>query len=146
MGPTTHRRDGAGGRRRRKQFPSHSVQSVFYSAFLNALEMYILYTILAALLSFFILKWLKKRRYCTDLKRLDGKTVLITGNVKKQQQQQHKRITDTTTHTFLSFFFFFFFFRWKFWRRQRDGRVPGDARRARGHCVSRRAQGRARGA
>ncbi|KAJ3580626.1 hypothetical protein NHX12_034324 [Muraenolepis orangiensis] len=41
--------------------------------------MYVLYTILASLVSFFILKWLKKRRYCTDLKRLDGKTVLITG-------------------------------------------------------------------
>ncbi|CAL8345889.1 unnamed protein product [Lota lota] len=41
--------------------------------------MYVLYTILASLVSFFILKWLKKRRYCTDLKRLDGKTVIITG-------------------------------------------------------------------
>ncbi|XP_029017201.1 retinol dehydrogenase 14 isoform X1 [Betta splendens] len=41
--------------------------------------MYFLYTILASLVSFFILKWLKKRRYCTDVKRLDGKTVLITG-------------------------------------------------------------------
>ncbi|CAL8248461.1 unnamed protein product [Merluccius merluccius] len=41
--------------------------------------MYVLYTILASLVSFFILKWLKKRRYCTDLKRLDGKTALITG-------------------------------------------------------------------
>ncbi|XP_076006729.1 retinol dehydrogenase 14 [Genypterus blacodes] len=41
--------------------------------------MYALYTIIAALVSFFILKWMKKRRYCTDLKRLDGKTVLITG-------------------------------------------------------------------
>lgn len=41
--------------------------------------MYVLYTIIASLVSFFILKWLKKRRYCTDLKRLDGKTVLITG-------------------------------------------------------------------
>ena len=43
--------------------------------------MYLLYTIIASLVSFFILKWLKKRRYCTDLKRLDGKTVIITGNV-----------------------------------------------------------------
>lgn len=42
-------------------------------------KMYILYTILASLVSFFVLKWLKKRRCCTDLKRLDGKTVLITG-------------------------------------------------------------------
>ncbi|XP_071339875.1 retinol dehydrogenase 14 [Trachinotus anak] len=41
--------------------------------------MYFLYTIIASLVSFFILKWMKKRRYCTDLKRLDGKTVLITG-------------------------------------------------------------------
>ncbi|XP_070760147.1 retinol dehydrogenase 14 [Enoplosus armatus] len=41
--------------------------------------MYVLYTIIASLVSFFILKWMKKRRYCTDLKRLDGKTVLITG-------------------------------------------------------------------
>jgi len=82
-------KDEAGGRR--KQF--HPIlYSLFYSAFLNVLEMYILYTILAALVSFFILKWLKKRRHCTDLKRLDGKTVLITGNVKQQQQQQqHKR-------------------------------------------------------
>lgn len=41
--------------------------------------MYVLYTIVASLVSFLILKWIKKRRYCTDLKRLDGKTVLITG-------------------------------------------------------------------
>ncbi|XP_070689496.1 retinol dehydrogenase 14 [Pempheris klunzingeri] len=41
--------------------------------------MYVLYTIIASLFSFFILKWMKKRRYCTDLKRLDGKTVLVTG-------------------------------------------------------------------
>ncbi|KAM9859001.1 retinol dehydrogenase 14 [Aulostomus maculatus] len=41
--------------------------------------MYALYTIVASLFLFFILKWMKKRRYCTDLKRLDGKTVLITG-------------------------------------------------------------------
>lgn len=41
--------------------------------------MYFLYTIIASLVSFFILRWLKKRRYCTDLKRLDGKTVLVTG-------------------------------------------------------------------
>ncbi|XP_056140202.1 retinol dehydrogenase 14 [Lampris incognitus] len=41
--------------------------------------MYFLYTVIASLVSFFILKWLKKRRYCNDLKRLDGKTVLITG-------------------------------------------------------------------
>lgn len=41
--------------------------------------MYVFYTVIASLVSFFILKWMKKRRYCTDLKRLDGKTVLITG-------------------------------------------------------------------
>ncbi|KTG43010.1 hypothetical protein cypCar_00032277 [Cyprinus carpio] len=41
--------------------------------------MYLLYTILSALLCFLILKWLKRRRYCMDVKRLDGKTVLITG-------------------------------------------------------------------
>ncbi|XP_055054765.2 retinol dehydrogenase 11 [Misgurnus anguillicaudatus] len=41
--------------------------------------MYLLYTILAALLCFLVLKWLKRRRYCMDVKRLDGKTVLITG-------------------------------------------------------------------
>lgn len=41
--------------------------------------MYVFYTILASLVFFFILKWMKKRRYFTDLKRLDGKTVLITG-------------------------------------------------------------------
>ncbi|XP_010785664.1 retinol dehydrogenase 14 [Notothenia coriiceps] len=41
--------------------------------------MYFLYTIIASLAVFFILKWLKKRRYCTDLRRLDGKTILITG-------------------------------------------------------------------
>ncbi|TKS78564.1 Retinol dehydrogenase 14 [Collichthys lucidus] len=41
--------------------------------------MYFLYTIIASFVSFFILKWMKKRRFCTDLTRLDGKTVLITG-------------------------------------------------------------------
>ncbi|KAM6944063.1 retinol dehydrogenase 14 [Lycodopsis pacificus] len=41
--------------------------------------MYFLYTIIASLVAFFILKWMKKRRYCTDVKRLNGKTVLITG-------------------------------------------------------------------
>ncbi|KAK3514873.1 hypothetical protein QTP70_033807 [Hemibagrus guttatus] len=41
--------------------------------------MYLLYTILAALLSFLVMKWMKRRRYCMDVKRLDGKTVLITG-------------------------------------------------------------------
>lgn len=41
--------------------------------------MYVLYTIVASLFAFFILKWMKKRRFCSDLKRLDGKTVLITG-------------------------------------------------------------------
>lgn len=41
--------------------------------------MYLLYTIVTALVCFLMLKWMKKRRYCTDIKRLDGKTVLITG-------------------------------------------------------------------
>ncbi|KAM8866407.1 retinol dehydrogenase 14 [Synchiropus picturatus] len=41
--------------------------------------MYALYTILASLVTFFVMKWLKTRRYCTDPKRLDGKTVVITG-------------------------------------------------------------------
>ncbi|KAJ0067905.1 hypothetical protein NL108_011687 [Boleophthalmus pectinirostris] len=41
--------------------------------------MYVLYTIIASLVCFLVLKWMKKRRYCTDSKRLDGKTVLITG-------------------------------------------------------------------
>ncbi|XP_016409477.1 retinol dehydrogenase 11 [Sinocyclocheilus rhinocerous] len=41
--------------------------------------MYLLYTILSALLCFLIMKWLKRRRYCMDVKRLDGKTVVITG-------------------------------------------------------------------
>lgn len=43
--------------------------------------MYLLYTILPALLSFLVMRWLKRRRYCTDVKRLDGKTALITGKV-----------------------------------------------------------------
>ncbi|XP_067262846.1 retinol dehydrogenase 11 [Chanodichthys erythropterus] len=41
--------------------------------------MYLLYTIISALLCFLTLKWMKRRRYCMDVKRLDGKTVLITG-------------------------------------------------------------------
>lgn len=41
--------------------------------------MYLLYTIISALVCFLILKWMKRRRYCTDIQRLDGKTVLITG-------------------------------------------------------------------
>ncbi|KAM7415697.1 hypothetical protein PAMA_017975 [Pampus argenteus] len=41
--------------------------------------MYVLYTIIVSLVSFLILKWMKKRRYCTDPTRLNGKTVLITG-------------------------------------------------------------------
>ncbi|KAL2092532.1 hypothetical protein ACEWY4_012330 [Coilia grayii] len=41
--------------------------------------MYVLCTVIAALVCFLILKWMKRRRYCTDVKRLDGKTVLITG-------------------------------------------------------------------
>ncbi|KAF4112807.1 retinol dehydrogenase 11 [Onychostoma macrolepis] len=41
--------------------------------------MHLLYIIFSALLCFLILKWMKRRRYCMDVKRLDGKTVLITG-------------------------------------------------------------------
>ncbi|XP_073695937.1 retinol dehydrogenase 11 [Garra rufa] len=41
--------------------------------------MYLLYIIFSALFCFLILKWMKRRRYCMDVKRLDGKTVLITG-------------------------------------------------------------------
>ena len=44
--------------------------------------MYLLYTVIAGLVSYLILKWMKMRRYCTDVKRLDGKTVLITGKEK----------------------------------------------------------------
>ncbi|XP_014876489.1 retinol dehydrogenase 14 isoform X2 [Poecilia latipinna] len=41
--------------------------------------MYLLYTVVASLSVFLVLKWMKRRRYFTELKRLDGKTVLITG-------------------------------------------------------------------
>ncbi|XP_028313609.1 retinol dehydrogenase 14 [Gouania willdenowi] len=41
--------------------------------------MYFLYTILAALSFYYVLKWMKRRRYFTELQRLDGKTALITG-------------------------------------------------------------------
>ncbi|TNN45761.1 Retinol dehydrogenase 14 [Liparis tanakae] len=41
--------------------------------------MYFLYTFIASFCAFFIMKWMKQRRHCTDLKRLDGKTVVITG-------------------------------------------------------------------
>ncbi|XP_023668062.1 retinol dehydrogenase 11 [Paramormyrops kingsleyae] len=41
--------------------------------------MYLLCTIAASLICFLLLKWLKVRRLCMDLSRLDGKTVLITG-------------------------------------------------------------------
>uniref|UniRef100_A0A3P9IWA8 Si:dkey-174n20.1 n=1 Tax=Oryzias latipes TaxID=8090 RepID=A0A3P9IWA8_ORYLA len=41
--------------------------------------MYFLCTIIASLVLFLVLKWMKRRRYVTDVKRLDGKTVLITG-------------------------------------------------------------------
>ncbi|MEQ2197707.1 hypothetical protein XENOCAPTIV_002229 [Xenoophorus captivus] len=41
--------------------------------------MYLLYTVIASLSFFLVLKWMKRRRYFTELKRLDGKTVLITG-------------------------------------------------------------------
>ncbi|XP_020331400.1 retinol dehydrogenase 11 isoform X1 [Oncorhynchus kisutch] len=42
-------------------------------------KMYILFTIITSLVCYLILRWMKMRRYCTDLKRLDGKTVVITG-------------------------------------------------------------------
>ncbi|KAG9339633.1 hypothetical protein JZ751_023524 [Albula glossodonta] len=41
--------------------------------------MYLLCTIAVSLISFLFLKWMKTRRFCMDMKRLDGKTVLITG-------------------------------------------------------------------
>ncbi|TRY71319.1 hypothetical protein DNTS_002256 [Danionella cerebrum] len=41
--------------------------------------MYLLYTIISALVCFLTLKWMKRRRYYMGVKRLDGKTVLITG-------------------------------------------------------------------
>ncbi|XP_064209766.1 retinol dehydrogenase 11 isoform X1 [Anguilla rostrata] len=41
--------------------------------------MYLLCTIAVSLITFLFLKWMKRRRLCMDLKRLDGKTVLITG-------------------------------------------------------------------
>ncbi|KAM6931012.1 retinol dehydrogenase 14 [Xenentodon cancila] len=41
--------------------------------------MYFIYTIIASLGLFLVLKRMKKRRYCMDSRRLDGKTVLITG-------------------------------------------------------------------
>ncbi|KAJ7993648.1 hypothetical protein DPEC_G00256830 [Dallia pectoralis] len=41
--------------------------------------MYLLYTIVASLVCYLVLKWMKKRRHCTDVTRMDGKTVLITG-------------------------------------------------------------------
>ncbi|XP_018593342.1 retinol dehydrogenase 14 [Scleropages formosus] len=41
--------------------------------------MYLLCTIGASLICFLLLKWMKRRRLCMDIKRLDGKTVLITG-------------------------------------------------------------------
>ncbi|XP_068094883.1 retinol dehydrogenase 12-like isoform X2 [Hyperolius riggenbachi] len=41
--------------------------------------MYVLVTVLVALFFTLFLKWFKSRRICLDAKRLDGKTVLITG-------------------------------------------------------------------
>lgn len=41
--------------------------------------MYVLVTVLVALFFTLYLKWFKSRRPCLDVKRLDGKTVLITG-------------------------------------------------------------------
>ncbi|KAI2664855.1 Retinol dehydrogenase 11 [Labeo rohita] len=49
------------------------------SAPIGTTNMYLLYIIFSALFCFLILKWMKRRRYCMDVKRLDGKTVLITG-------------------------------------------------------------------
>lgn len=43
--------------------------------------MYVLVTVLVALFFTIYLKWFKSRRLCLDAKRLDGKTVLITGGV-----------------------------------------------------------------
>lgn len=57
--------------------------------------MYFLCTIIASLVLFLVLKWMKRRRYVTDVKRLDGKTVLITGNavflarVTRKQEQEN---------------------------------------------------------
>ncbi|XP_077457819.1 retinol dehydrogenase 14 [Stigmatopora argus] len=45
----------------------------------STVKMYVYYTVIASLVVFFLLKWIKKSRFCTDIKRLDGKTVLITG-------------------------------------------------------------------
>ncbi|KAM9328894.1 retinol dehydrogenase 13-like [Gastrophryne carolinensis] len=41
--------------------------------------MYVLITVLGALVITLFLKWFKSRRLCLDARRLDGKTVLITG-------------------------------------------------------------------
>ncbi|XP_039627352.1 retinol dehydrogenase 14 isoform X1 [Polypterus senegalus] len=41
--------------------------------------MYVIGTVFASLITFLFLKWMKKRKFCMDPKRLDGKTVLITG-------------------------------------------------------------------
>ncbi|XP_006640365.2 retinol dehydrogenase 14 [Lepisosteus oculatus] len=41
--------------------------------------MYVVGTVVASLVFFLILKWMKRRRVCMDVKRLDGKTVLVTG-------------------------------------------------------------------
>ncbi|XP_077317521.1 retinol dehydrogenase 14-like isoform X3 [Lithobates pipiens] len=43
--------------------------------------MYVLVTVLVALFFALYLKWFKSRRLCLDAKRLDGKTVLITGEL-----------------------------------------------------------------
>lgn len=61
-------------------------------------EMYFLYAIIASLVSFLILKWMKKRRYCTDLKRLDGKTVLITGKWDVQGKMSSVSIHTSVWH------------------------------------------------
>lgn len=55
--------------------------------------MYLLFTIAASLICFLLLKWLKVRRLCMDLSRLDGKTVLITGKPVKNRCMKFPIVT-----------------------------------------------------